>query len=124
MARSNLMKLSRAASRNLQRSSATPMIAHRFVLPVSASQSLRVTPSASRKLFTTSASSSRGIMPDTDDPHGKASEPPAAPVSMNVAELSDGEYHELSDKYLDTVVSKLEEVQEQREGWDVEFSVR
>lgn len=79
---------------------------------------------ASRKLFTTSAGSNRGIMPDTSDPHGKTTELPSSPVAMNIAELSDNDYHELSDQYLDAVVSKLEEIQEQREGWDVEFSVR
>ncbi|KAH6680033.1 frataxin [Plectosphaerella plurivora] len=122
MARSNLMKLARAAtSRGLQSHASTT--ARRMLIPALASQSARVSPIASsRKLFTTSANANRGIMPDTDDPHGKAVETPESPASMSIAELSDSEYHELADQYLDVVVSKLEEAQEKREGWDVEFS--
>jgi hypothetical protein len=33
------------------------------------------------------------------------------------------EYHQLSDAYMDALVSKLEQLQEQREDVDVEFSV-
>ena len=40
-------------------------------------------------------------------------------------QLSDGEYHELADQYLDRLVYAAEELSEKQEdGWDTEFSVR
>lgn len=60
-------------------------------------------------------------MPDTDSPatEAKNTEPAVA-----VAELSEGEYHELADAYLETVLSKVEELQDAREDLDIEYSVR
>jgi frataxin len=95
-----------------------------MIVPALARQSVRASSIASsRKLFTTSATANRGIMPDTDDPHGKTTEISTDPATMSVAELSDSEYHDLADQYLDVVVARLEEAQEKREGWDIEFSV-
>ena len=39
------------------------------------------------------------------------------------AELSDNEYHELSDYYLDLICTKYEDLQDSRTDVDVEFSV-
>lgn len=39
-------------------------------------------------------------------------------------QLSESEYHELADQYLDKLVYAAEELSEkQEEGWDAEFSV-
>lgn len=46
-----------------------------------------------------------------------------SPVTYEVAELSDGEYHELSDYYLDIICTKYEDLQDMREDVDVEFAV-
>lgn len=43
---------------------------------------------------------------------------------MQAAELTQEQYNELSDEYMDTMVEKLEELQEEREDVDVEYSVR
>jgi hypothetical protein len=64
----------------------------------------------------------KGIMPDSDDPVKTPIETEDAPKT--VAELTDAEYHELSDAYLEYLVSELERVAEAQEGVDVEFSVR
>jgi frataxin-like iron-binding protein CyaY len=34
------------------------------------------------------------------------------------------EYHQVSDAYIDTIMAKLEQLQEQREDVDVELNVR
>ncbi|EQB59167.1 Frataxin-like [Colletotrichum gloeosporioides] len=122
MARSSIAKLSRAASRSLRTSTSS-------VLPRRSSAALlnATKPAATaglvvpaRKLFTTSAVATRGIMPDTDDP--KVPETPKEDVKTSVVELSDADYHELADTYLETVLTKLEELQDAREGVDVEYA--
>ncbi|KAJ0302998.1 hypothetical protein Brms1b_011815 [Colletotrichum noveboracense] len=122
MARSSIAKLSRAASRSLHTSTTS-------VLPRRSSAALlnATKPAATaglvvpaRKLFTTSAVATRGIMPDTDDP--KVPETPKEEVKTSVVELSDADYHELADTYLETVLTKLEELQDAREGVDVEYA--
>ncbi|KAE9568415.1 Frataxin-like protein [Colletotrichum fructicola] len=122
MARSSIAKLSRAASRSLRTSTTS-------VLPRRSSAALlnATKPAAAaglvvpaRKLFTTSAVATRGIMPDTDDP--KVPDTPKEEVKTSVVELSDADYHELADTYLETVLTKLEELQDAREGVDVEYA--
>jgi frataxin len=64
----------------------------------------------------------KGLSPDSEDPQPKEAEPhtvDAAPL-----ELSIERYNQLSDEYIDAIVSKLEELQEEREDVDVEYSVR
>jgi frataxin len=40
------------------------------------------------------------------------------------AELTVAEYNELADAYMDAVVEKMEQLQEERDDVDVEYSVR
>lgn len=49
---------------------------------------------------------------------------PAEPATNEPTPISTDEYHKLSDAYIDTLVSQLEEMQEEREDVDVEYSVR
>lgn len=71
--------------------------------------------------FSTTLPAQKGLSPDSEDPQPKEAEPhalDAAPV-----ELSNERYNQLSDDYMDAIVSKLEELQEEREDVDVEYSV-
>ena len=63
----------------------------------------------------------KGLIPETDNP--KPTKPAESTVTIAAADITEGEYHQLADEYLETLLSKLEETQEQREGLDVEFSV-
>lgn len=77
-------------------------------------------PLRSRFLSTTN-SLPKGILPDSDDPA-----PPnvqTSTVKAVPAELSDDEYHALSDEYMDTIYSRLEEIAEKNAEVDVEYSV-
>lgn len=48
----------------------------------------------------------------------------AAPTVVRAAtELTDDEYHKLADQYMDRLVTHLEELQDEREDIDVEYSV-
>ena len=72
--------------------------------------------------FTTSIIYHKGLSPETDNPQPKEPEPTyEAPVAV---ELSIERYNELSDLYMDSIVEKLEQKQEDREDVDVEYSVK
>lgn len=78
--------------------------------------------SSSPRTFSTSRVSCKGILPESSEPA-----PPNTDTShgSSPAQLSDAEYHEISDQYLDTLVLALEELSESRtDGLEVEFSVR
>lgn len=61
-------------------------------------------------------------MPETENPVKETGG--ETEVVYTVAELSEGQYHELADEYLENVLSKFEELADAREDVDVEFSVR
>ena len=69
----------------------------------------------------TSTAFSKGITPDAEDPIPK--EFPGERITQRT-DVTDEQYHELSDRYLEGILTKLEEMQESREDLDVEFSVR
>lgn len=116
MSRASLIQASRLASRALQRSAA-PRAAFRL-LPVLLTHT--AVPSTHRTL-SLSAPFRKGIMPDTESP---AKEPPASPEpTYGAIELSEAEYHDLADEYLEGVLTQFEALQDTREDIDIEFSV-
>lgn len=82
-----------------------------------------ITPAARLlRSFSTSPAPAKGILPHSDDPappNVQASDAKAVP-----ALLTDAEYHEVADAYLEVILSRLEELAEKDEGVDVEYSVR
>ncbi|KAL2046882.1 hypothetical protein N7G274_000900 [Stereocaulon virgatum] len=54
--------------------------------------------------------------------HTPQARPPIAPRPTAPTPLSLSDYHKLSDTYIDALVSQLEELQEEREDVDVEYS--
>ncbi|KAH6606683.1 mitochondrial iron uptake [Trichoderma cornu-damae] len=78
-------------------------------------------PSASslRRQFSARASLRRGIMPDTSNPDKAAT---STETTFAVAELSDAEYHDLSDEYLHDLLEKFETHQDNGAPIDVEYS--
>lgn len=121
MSRSSLIQASRVAARAL-RSSGSSRMAIRTIPSVShAAMSCRQIPSIQRCL-SSSTTFRKGIMPDTETP---AKEAPASPeLSYGVVELSESEYHDIADEYLDGVLTEFEALQDSREDIDIEFSVR
>lgn len=94
---------------------------HSLLLARASRLATRAAVAAARRPYVApSAARARGIMPHSENP-AKGSAPPTAP-SCSVAELSDGEYHELADRYLDTVLAKFEELQDARDDVDIEYS--
>jgi frataxin len=63
-------------------------------------------------------------MPDTENPAKPLNATEEIHQNAVVADITEQEYHDLADEYLDSVVGKFEELQDQREDIDVDFSVR
>lgn len=61
-------------------------------------------------------------MPDTDSP--AKPESAESPITSKPVELSDSEYHDLADVWLENCLIRFEDLQDQGEDIDVEFSVR
>ena len=73
--------------------------------------------------FTNSPASFKGLQPDSSEPAPPNTEP--HPGSGSAAQISDAEYHEIADQYLNSLVLATEELSERNsDGLEVEFSVR
>lgn len=108
-----------------QASSTVPRTQARHAVP-SAQLALRSTQNISASKITRSihlsSANGKGISPESSDPR-----PTAHPGTEHVAEpahITIDEYHELADIYIDDLVSKLEQIQEEREDVDCDYSVR
>lgn len=117
------INLIRVARRGLLHNAA---IAQRAPLVPAAVPALRKVNSGPANLYrsvaTATASRRKGIQPDSETPE------PTEPVQSTYvpktpAPLEESEYHDIADEYLDVVLSKLEDVAEQRPDVDVEYSV-
>jgi hypothetical protein len=75
--------------------------------------------------FSTTQHHQKGILPDSSDPAPPATEPHHDSLAnTGAAQISDGEYHEIADQYLDTLVLALEELSEKStDGLEAEYSV-
>ncbi|PSN61133.1 Frataxin [Corynespora cassiicola Philippines] len=62
----------------------------------------------------------KSILPDSENPPPKKSEPNEKPTVPT--DISTSEFHERADAYLDELVARLEEQQEQSPDLEVEFS--
>jgi frataxin len=87
---------------------------------INARASVRPLASFARSLHQT-ASACKGISPESEDPQPKEAEDQITATSPT--DLTNEEYHEVADRYMDKMVAALEELQEDREDVDVEFSV-
>ncbi|KAM7206415.1 Frataxin-like domain containing protein [Naviculisporaceae sp. PSN 640] len=112
MMRPSFSKVARAASRGLQ-SSRIARLAPANVGIVS----VVARPGASPKFMTTTASRN-GITPDNKAPK----EPITPNVAKTPADITDSVYHLAADEYLERLVTHLENLQDEREDIDVEYS--
>jgi frataxin len=120
MARAGASKLARVACRTLQ----APRVARTSLPSLAAApvllQSAPISPAplAARR-FISNSSHRKGITPDD-----KASKLPETPeVIKTPADISEGDYHTLADEYLENLISRLEDLQDEREDVEVEYSV-
>lgn len=74
------------------------------------------------RYFSTSIRNYAGLMPDSEDP-----QPPNRVEEHRMTqptEIDEEEYHTHADQYMDAIHEKAEEMQEEREDVEVEYSVR
>lgn len=77
--------------------------------------------------FTTYQPSRKGLSPDSSDPKPPNTEDHnVGSGKQEPAHLSDAEYHEIADQYMNTLQLTLEEVADQdaQKGLEVEYSVQ
>lgn len=120
MTRHSLSRATGLAARSLR---STSMINSAVRMAPRQSAAVIVSPmlSVRYRYLSTTSSLFKGILPDSDDPS-----PPnvqSSAVKPTPAELSNEQYHALSEEYMDTIYSRLEEVAEKNDQVDVEYSV-
>ena len=121
MARAGASKLARAACRSLQTSRVTRTSFPSVSAAPAVVQSAPIfpTPLTARR-FISNSSDRQAITPDAKAP--KTAETPE--VLKTPADITEDDYHTVADEYLDKLISRLEQLQDEREDVDVEYSVR
>lgn len=71
--------------------------------------------------FSLTSTSFKGLSPESENPQPKERE--ELDGALTPTEVSIEAFHELSDIYLERIIAKFEELQEDREDVDVEYSV-
>ena len=118
MARSNLLKLARVSTCCIR----SPLVPRSSLRALSIAQTSKPSPLTPARAFHASKPAFKGLSPETDDPQPK--QPEAHTTSAAApTEITMDEYHLVSDAYMDTILARLEQLQESREDVDVEFSV-
>lgn len=112
-----LSQATRTASRSIIRSRQT----NAFFQPSRAVPAFAFRAVNSSRSFASSAPRATGLMPDTENPSTPKREPLA--TTLTPAEITDEEFHTLSDAFLEKVHEKAEQVQEGREDVEVDYSV-
>lgn len=75
--------------------------------------------------LSSSSTQYKGLSPESSDPAPPNTEPTAEDqASASPADLSDSQYHEIADEYLNNLVLALEEKAETSSDIEVEYSVR
>ncbi|KAF2172579.1 hypothetical protein M409DRAFT_17810 [Zasmidium cellare ATCC 36951] len=98
-----------------------PSNARRFHSPSFRLGAVRVQTSQPRWISST-RSSRAGLMPDTEEPQPPKEEPSETARPSQPTEISDEEYHERSEEFMNTLNEKAEQLAEGREDVEVEYS--
>lgn len=109
--------------RTTKSTSTTTRLHLRTTRAISTSNSIRQIPNhgPSQPRPFSSSSTSRSIMPEHEDP--PASKPEPTYHVSDPTPLSEEAYATLSEQLMEQILTKVEEVQEEREDVDVEYSV-
>ncbi len=83
-------------------------------------------PATAPRPFSSSATSLTRITPQPDPSNPEPSKKLHAGTAhvAEPANITEAQYHELADSYIDGIVEKLEKLQEEKEEVEVEYSVR
>jgi frataxin len=84
----------------------------------------QVQPIRNRPSFSTTAHTRKGLQPDSADPAPPKTEPHVSSSTQEPAQLTDEQFHEKAEDYLERLVLALEEMVEEATDLEVEYSVR
>ena len=123
MTRSAAFKLIRGATRQLSTPSLTIARSSltRQPRPSLLSRVFYLSSVHTYRSFSTTPAASKGLSPESEDPAPK--EPESHIKAAQPAELTEQEYHELANMYIDSLVQRMEQLQEESDEVDVEYSV-
>ncbi|TVY90540.1 Frataxin-like protein, mitochondrial [Lachnellula willkommii] len=79
------------------------------------------TPLQTSRTFSSGKPALKGLSPESENP--TPTQPKASPAPAAPANLTAEQYNELSDAYMDALVAKLEELQDESEKIDVDYSL-
>jgi frataxin len=123
MTRNTILKLSRPATRQITPRTTLPI---RAIAPKRTSFSIpmlnRSMQSQTQRCFSSTRPILKGLSPESENP-APAQSPPKEAAPTAAANLTPEHYNVLSDMYLNALVAKLEELQEENEKIDVDYSV-
>lgn len=125
MGRVTAVRVARATRLGLQRAQLShwmsPSISPSFISISTHLKASIIIPIPTRR-FLSSSSSLKGITPDNKPRDSSGIEKSPKPATKP-ADITTAEYHRLADEYLDALLSRLEELQDEREDVDVEYQV-
>ncbi|EGS23058.1 mitochondrial frataxin-like protein [Thermochaetoides thermophila DSM 1495] len=123
MGRVTAVRVARATRLGLQRAQLShwmsPSISPSFI-SISTHLKASITIPIPTRRFLSSSSSLKGITPDNKPRDSSGIEKSPKPATKP-ADITTAEYHRLADEYLDALLSRLEELQDEREDVDVEY---
>lgn len=123
MTRQSLSRATGLVGRGVRASTTRPaLFAPRLAVAAPTARALLPSFTSKSRFLSTTASQHRGILPDSDNPT-----PPNVQddgIKAIPADLTDAEYHEVSDTYLEVILSELETLADKNESIEVEYSVR
>lgn len=120
---SKLVRSSRTIMPSTSRTASTALraSAHRAIAVPLASQVHRAATANSPRFFSTTRPFLKGLSPETDNPQPKQAEPNV--TATGPADITIEQFHAVADDYLAALIEKLEQLQEETEEIDVEYSV-
>lgn len=123
MTRQSLSRATGIVGRNVRTSTTrAALFAPRRAVAARTTRALFVPFTTKSRFLSTTPSQTRGILPDSDDPlPPNVQDDDVKPVPAN---LTDAEYHEVADTYLEVILSELETLADKNESIEVEYSVR
>ncbi|GAM41757.1 mitochondrial chaperone [Talaromyces pinophilus] len=124
-----LSRSTRATLRRLHRSAAPTNPSRSRIVALQPQQNKQIIPLQQRRSFLSTPAIRKGITPESSDPKApnpQSNNAAAAAGATHVVEatpLSDKDYHEVADHYLEVLLGELERAQEDGSEIEAEYSV-
>ena len=124
-----LSRSTRATLLRLHRSAAPTNLSKPRIVALQPQQNKQTSPLQKRRSFLSTPTIRKGITPESSDPKApnpQSSNAAAAAGATHVVEataLSDKDYHEVADHYLEVLLGELERTQEDGSEIEAEYSV-